>query len=312
VIFSTLLTDPIPLRMNQVGIFERMNTILYRVHKGPVTFEEIRNKLEQLAELQGQSFNYSLRSFQRDLSAIRSTFGIEIRGSKRSHTYQIHEEDSGPINAQLRESFDLIHTFQLTKGLEEFVFFDAPFSKGTEYLHELVAAIKKRRIIRVDHHRDFDKKPSRREIRPLALKEVNNSWYLIGLNEQGELRNYGLDRLENLQLSQETFKKPSGLDLHAHYRHVFGIFNNPNAPVEQVLLRFAPQRGHYLKAKPLHPSQEVLEDSEEGLTLSLSVKINAELIGELLSFGDQVSILQPQTLKAQVRELLLRMLAQVS
>jgi predicted DNA-binding transcriptional regulator YafY len=297
--------------MNQVGIFERINTILYRIHKGPVTFEEIQDKLQQLAELQGQSFSYSLRSFQRDLSAIRSTFGIEIRGSKRNNCYQMSPEESGPINAQLRESFDLIHTFQLTKGLEEFVFFDSPFSKGTEYLHELVAAIKKQRIIKLDHHRDFEKESNRREIHPLALKEVKNSWYLIGLNEQGELRNYGLDRIENLEISKQTFEKPVGLDLRNHYQNVFGIFNNPNDPVERVLLCFSPQRGHYLKAKPLHPSQQIIEDNESGLILAISIKINAELIGELLSFGDQVKILQPHSLKVQVRELLNRMLERV-
>ena len=85
--------------------------------------------------------------------------------------------------------------------MEEFVFFDVQVSKGTENLYELVTAIKKNIVIHFDHHKDFEEVASRREIRPLALKEVKNSWYLIGLNEKGELRNYGLDRMENIKLS---------------------------------------------------------------------------------------------------------------
>ena len=297
--------------MNQVGIFERMNTIMYRVKRGPVSFEEIQEKLEKYADFHDVPFNYSLRTFQRDLLAIRNTFGIDIRGSKRSNTYQILAEDSSPINSHLQESFDLIHTFQLTKGLEEIVFFDTQISKGTEYLIELVTAIKKQVIIHFDHHKDFAKQTSRREIRPLALKEVKNSWYLIGLNEKGELRNYGIDRIENLQLSKQAFEKPGDLNLRDHYKHVFGIFNNSRDPVEHIILHFEPHRGHYLKVKPLHPSQQVLDDNEKGVTLSIDVKINNELISELLSYGDQVSILQPKSLKEQVHDLLKRMLDNV-
>lgn len=68
---------------------------------------------------------------------------MEIRGSKCSNTYQIVNEESSTINTPLGESFDLIHTFQLTKDLEEFVFFDVQVSKGTENLYEFVTAIKK-------------------------------------------------------------------------------------------------------------------------------------------------------------------------
>lgn len=34
--------------MNQVGFFERMNTIIYRVKKVPVTFEEIKEKFRNM------------------------------------------------------------------------------------------------------------------------------------------------------------------------------------------------------------------------------------------------------------------------
>lgn len=68
---------------------------------------------------------------------------MEIWGSKCSNTHQIVTEESISINTPLGESFDLIHSFHLTKDLEEFVFFDVQVSKGTENLYELVTAIKK-------------------------------------------------------------------------------------------------------------------------------------------------------------------------
>jgi predicted DNA-binding transcriptional regulator YafY len=78
------------------------------------------------------------------------------------------------------------------------------------------------------------------------------------------------------------------------------------------LLRFVPQRGNYIKSKPLHPTQRILEDNEGGLTIALDVKINPELLSEILSYGEQVQILRPDILKTQLRELLVQMLSTIS
>jgi predicted DNA-binding transcriptional regulator YafY len=42
------------------------------------------------------------------------------------------------------------------------------------------------------------------------------------------------------------------------------------------------------------------------------VKINPELLSEILSYGEQVQVLRPANLKTQLRELLVQMLSNVS
>ena len=298
--------------MNQVGVYERISNILHLIQKRPSTYREIKDKLKKLAELKGVEFGYSLRTLQRDLAEIRELHGIVIRCNKRSKLYQIVEEESNLINQHLQESIDLIHTFQLSKGVEEFIFFDDRTSRGTEHLHGLVNAIKKQLVIQFYHNLNFENSLTLRKIRPLALKEVKKSWYLIGWNEKNELRNYGLDRIENLEISAEKFEKSAELNLKNHYRHIFGIFNDPKVSVEEVVLCFLPQRGNYIKSKPLHPTQRTLEDTERGLTIALEVKINPELLSEILSYGEQVQVLRPANLKTQLRELLVQMLSNVS
>jgi predicted DNA-binding transcriptional regulator YafY len=298
--------------MNQVGVYERISNILHLIQKRPSTYREIKDKLKKLAELRGVEFGYSLRTLQRDLAEVRELHGIVIRCNKRSKLYQIVEEESNLINQHLQESIDLIHTFQLSKGVEEFIFFDDRTSRGTEHLHSLVNAIKKQLVIQFYHKLNFENNPTLRKIRPLALKEVKKSWYLIGWNEKNELRNYGLDRIENLEISAEKFEKGTELNLKNHYRHIFGIFNDPKVSVEEVVLFFVPQRGNYIKSKPLHPTQRTLEDSEGGLTIALDVKINPELLSEILSYGEQVQVLRPATLKTQLRELLEKMLSNIT
>jgi predicted DNA-binding transcriptional regulator YafY len=287
--------------MNQVGISERMNVIIHRANKGQFYYEEVLQKLEQLADLKGYPFSYSLRTFQRDLMEIRAFYGIVIRGNKRTNQYQIVIDESGPINSHLREALDLIQTFQLTNGIDEFVFFDPRISEGTQFLHELVYAIKNQLIIQIDHNRDFEKEPNIREIKPLALKEVKKSWYLIGLNEKGQLRNYGLDRIQSLKVSAYKFVNADNIDLTAYYKHVFGIFNDTTANPEKILLEFSPFFGNYIKSKPIHSTQIILKDDSERLQIAIEVKINQELISEILSFGNQVTVLAPTSLRERLK-----------
>ena len=160
--------------MNQVGVYERISNILHLIQKRPSTYREIKDKLKKLAELRGVEFGYSLRTLQRDLAEIRELHGIVIRCNKRSKLYQIVEEESNLINQHLQESIDLIHTFQLSKGVEEFIFFDDRTSRGTEHLHGLVNAIKKQLVIQFYHNLNFENNPTLRKMLPLAHKKVRS------------------------------------------------------------------------------------------------------------------------------------------
>ena len=49
-------------------------------------------------------------------------------------------------------------------------------------------------------------KPKRR-VHPISLKEARNRWYLIAKDEKDEIiKNFSLDRIENLELTKEKFQ----------------------------------------------------------------------------------------------------------
>jgi predicted DNA-binding transcriptional regulator YafY len=53
---------------------------------------------------------------------------------------------------------------------------------------------------------------------------------------------------------------------------------------------------------PWHSSQTVLVDDGNMLTISLQVKINYELISEILSHGDEVKVDHPTRLKDIIKK----------
>ena len=49
----------------------------------------------------------------------------------------------------------------------------------------------------------------------------------------------------------------------------------------------------YVKTKPLHDSQQVLEESEKGIIIQIKVQHNFEIEKEILGFGDGMTVLEP-------------------
>ena len=51
----------------------------------------------------------------------------------------------------------------------------------------------------------------------------------------------------------------------------------------------------YVLTKPLHPSQQLIEERDKGIIISIKVQINFELEREILGFGDAANNTQVRT-----------------
>lgn len=63
-----------------------------------------------------------------------------------------------------------------------------------------------------------------------------------------------------------------------------------------------PFQGKYIKSLPLHHSQQILIDNEEELQIKLSLLITHDFVMELLSFGENVTVLKPASLVEQLKD----------
>ncbi|MGY6545222.1 WYL domain-containing protein [Arthrospiribacter ruber] len=69
-----------------------------------------------------------------------------------------------------------------------------------------------------------------------------------------------------------------------------------------MILTFTEFKGRYIKSLPWHTSQEILVDDGNILTIRLRVKIEYELISEILSHGDEVRVDAPERLRDIIKE----------
>jgi predicted DNA-binding transcriptional regulator YafY len=196
----------------------------------------------------------------------------------------------------------MLQVFGRKGKIPSYLLFEPRLAKGTEHLSPLIHAIQARKLIRIEYGKFWKWETEHRILKPLALKEFKQRWYLLAYDEHDRFKVFGLDRIRELDTLMEKFRPKGAMDFESYFRNVIGIINDPKEPVETVILTFTEFKGRYIQSMPLHPTQAVLVNDGQILQISLRVKINYELISEILSHGDEVRVDAPERLREMVRE----------
>jgi predicted DNA-binding transcriptional regulator YafY len=103
--------------------------------------------------------------------------------------------------------------------------------------------------------------------------------------------------------SLRTVRKPTPpANLGNYFYYSFGIYVNTDPNPQEVVLKFSPDAGRYVKDAVLHYSQQVIEDSAEAFVVKLYLSITFDFVMEILGYGELVEVISPPELRAQVSD----------
>lgn len=275
----------------------RYNLIIKKLRKHPANFEEISDYLAFESELQEYNFNISKRTFQRDLEDIRSIYNIDIQYSFSRKEYYIDFDEQSQANERILEAFDIFNALNVTDRLSKHIHFEKRRPQGTENLYGLLHAIKNHLQIKFTYQKYWDDVLTNRNAEPYALKEFRNRWYILANDlKDNQVKSFALDRLTDLEITKRKIQFPNDFNVNEHFKYCFGIISPNKHKPEEVILSFHPFQGKYIKSLPLHESQEILIDNEEELRVKLTLFITHDFFMELLSYGDSLSVIKPESL----------------
>ncbi len=247
---------------------------------------------------------YSRRTFNNHREAIDEVFGIRIECNRSSNRYFVRgSEDVSDENA---ESAWLINTFtvnnMLSLGKERLsgrvAVEDIP--SGHRHLTSVMEAMTESREIIIEYQKYTSEEASTYTLRPYAVKEFAKRWYIIGYCiERDDLRVYGLDRVKSLEVTEKTFRMPSGFDVEETFATSFGIYI-PEGPGQTITFRTSPTEARFLRDLPIHPSQQETASDDDSVTFSIFVYPNRALIMEFCKYGSRIEVLSPAPLRRQV------------
>lgn len=141
-------------------------------------------------------------------------------------------------------------------------------------------------------------------LQPYFIKESKNRWYIIGLEKNAnQIRTFGLDRISGVEVLKTKFTKPSKTFIQSLFQNSFGIIYNQKPP-QKVILEFSSFQANYIKSLPLHSSQKIISEIENYCKIQLFIHPTYDFIMEILSMGNEVTVLEPQSLKEEIKEIL--------
>lgn len=187
------------------------------------------------------------------------------------------------------------------ENAEQFIQFEPTASDGgNEHLTPLLGAIKEKIWITFDYASFVSGELKPRKVIPLLLKQYRNRWYLISFDEsKKDYITYALDRIEDLNVSTERANQPIDFNPDNYFKYAMGITSGNKSP-EIVHLEVSIVAAKYLDSLPIHSSQKVIEMNDDNFIFSLEVNISEELIREILSYGGEIKVLQPESLKTEI------------
>ena len=275
----------------------RYNLIIKKLRKHPASFAEISDYLAFESELQEYNFNVSKRTFQRDLEDIRSLYNIDIQFDFSGKVYFIEFDDQPEINERILEAFDTFNALNITDRLSNHIHFEKRRPQGTEHLYGLLHAIKNQVQIKFTYQKYWADELTERMVEPYALKEFKNRWYVLANDlKDNRVKSFALDRLTDLEITKRKFQFPNDFNINEHYKYCFGIISPNGLKPQEVILSFDPFQGKYIKSLPLHESQQILIDNEDELRIKLTLFITHDFFMELLSYGENLKVIEPESL----------------
>ena len=292
---------------------------------------------DALYEMEGIRKGVSVRTVQSDIQIMRSDkLGYNAPIEVYEHKYYRYAEEDYSIMDMplsqndcdvLQEAIDMLRQLE---GFEQFsemadvvsrlqdklsvsqqnhkpiIHFDSvPNLKGIRLLSPLYNYIARRQTLRIMYQSFSARQPTEYIFCPYLLKEFRNRWFLFGSKESNlMLYNLALDRIVSVEPIDVPYRENPDFDSEHFFDDLIGVSKNIGTQPHRVVFWANAEQSKYIKTKPLHSSQQVIEEDPEtgSCTFSIEVVINFELYSVFLSYGAGFKILEPRNAVAFMRD----------
>lgn len=222
-------------------------------------------------------------------------------------------------------NFEWLNRFKIGLGLYEqkkvISFSNNPYLKNSNLLGALFEVISNKNVILLKYHTFTDKSKKDIILHPFLLKQYNNRWFLLGAADYDKaILSFALDRIDDFEVKPQTKYYECSINIEEQFDDIVGVTIPKERKLDNIVLWSSEQSFNYIITKPIHGSQKVINNKEEehfyrekyilpenGHLIKLKCIINYELKRELLSFFDELIVLEPETLRNELSETIKRM-----
>lgn len=275
------------------------------------TFREVYNaEFDDSLPKDGKGIRY--RYADPDFSVMEDVLSEEDKRILANLLGKVREYGINPNYAFFLSLLEHVITRQSASDIEldTVQFSNNAFLKGIdEWFRPLLDAITHKQSVALSY-RPYGKDEMKYTISPYVLRQFNDRWFLIArIDDRPNLASFAIDRIEGVDIPGKGEYLPCRPgEIADRFSNVYGVSGafDKDPQLEKVVLKVASSRIGYIDTKPIHPDQrvEIIPNCPGWSKLTIpEIVINKELISLLLSFGADVEVISPISLRESIQSI---------
>jgi len=274
-----------------------------------ITFEEINEKW--LDNDMSEGMELALRTFHKWRIAAEEMFGLIIECERKGgYHYYIANADEirkGSLRSWLLNTISVSNLLIDNQQMKERIILE-DIPSGQEYLSPIIEAMKQNCVLRITYQSYWREDSNTFNVEPYAVKLFKQRWYLLARSPYyNKVMVYAIDRMLDMQVTEERFKMPADFMPSEFFDNYYGIIANMESKVQRVVLKLSAGQANYLRSLPLHWSQQETERQTEYSLFELRLCPEFDFQQALLSMGEDVEVLEPLWLRKEMAGKIKRM-----
>lgn len=168
----------------------------------------------------------------------------------------------------------------------------------------------KQRSARIKYKRLGGTRITERDIDPYFIEpaaEDHASYVVAYCHYRQKLRTFKIERIKWIEMTGREYGLPADFDANAFLDYSWGIFTGGEP--RKVRLKFAPEIGMLFEESIWHHSQKTMRQVDGSVIVELKVLLNIEFISWVMSWGERVEVLEPESLKGEICDIALAILS---
>ena len=165
----------------------------------------------------------------------------------------------------------------------------------------VLQGLTKNKKLDITYRSVFTKQDSQRIVDPLHLILYMGNWHIIAFCETKKgLRDFALSRIKRVEILADGIAEDlKALNIKEKIDETYGIFFEGTK--KKVALKFSEKVSDYIREQVWFPGQQVKEENSH-LILTFFVTDFREVVREVLSFGADVEVMEPGTLREIIKD----------
>ena len=157
-------------------------------------------------------------------------------------------------------------------------------------------------LVEYDSKSDPPGTPLERRIDVYGAFNHGPVWYIVSrCHYFDEPRTFKIKRIKRAELLKESYMVPADFSVESYVRESWQLLRGD--PKVEVVAKFSSQLAHLVLEEIYHPTQEITELPDDSVVLKARVAGWREFGWWLLRYGDEVEVLAPPELRAELARL---------